>query len=109
MLLSTTCASPYTQQHTARHASGHWCGSFPTFSSHVTAAPPLHSTSQVLQRFEGVGRQPLAPPLPLCDLMAMALELEVARGAWKVGFYMHAYHWRHGIGNMMQYIVMVRW
>lgn len=40
---------------------------------------------QVLQRFEGVARMPLQPPAPLSTLMDMALELEIARGAWAVG------------------------
>lgn len=44
-----------------------------------------HMTLQVLQRFEGVARMPLQPPAPLSAIMDMALELEIARGAWAVG------------------------
>ncbi|KAL6752280.1 hypothetical protein V8C86DRAFT_599817 [Haematococcus lacustris] len=38
---------------------------------------------QVLRRFESVGRMRLQPPPPVRQLIAMALELEEATGAWK--------------------------
>lgn len=44
--------------------------------------PPL--PLQVLCRFERMPSIPLEPPLPLGQLMAMALEVEEAKGGWQV-------------------------
>lgn len=39
---------------------------------------------QVLRRFQHFGRITLTPPVPIRDLTLLALEVEEAKGEWKV-------------------------